>query len=83
MKHFHIIEDTQIIMRSRGVFRQVAMYRRGVDLYAKHGGGFVRLMARGGTSAPNVSWDDMEDRHHCIRKTGGRFNEPVWTGESS
>lgn len=58
MPLFHEIPEAQIITRSRGVYKQVKLYRRGDDLYAGHGSGFVRLLAGGGTSAPNVSWQD-------------------------
>lgn len=58
MPLFHEIPEAQIVTRSKGVYKQVKLYRRGVDLYAGHGSGFVRLLAGGGTSAPNVSWQD-------------------------
>ena len=80
MKLFHIIEDTQVIKRSRGVFSQVPLFRRGSELFAKHGGGFIRLMARGTTSTPNVSWIDMDD-HREVVKTGGHCNAPVCKGD--
>ena len=40
MKLFHIIDDVQVITRSRGVYRQVPLYRRGFELFAGHGGWF-------------------------------------------
>ena len=77
MELFHIIDDVQVILHSRGVYRQVPVYRRGADLFAKHGAGFVKLMSSKGTTAPNVSWLDM-DGHGSIHKTGGKFNSPYW-----
>lgn len=84
MELFHIIDDVKIILRSRGVFKQVPVFRRGTELYAQHGrGGYVRLASRdGGTSAPKVSWIDM-DEHPDIDPTGGRFKAPIWTGEDA
>lgn len=58
MPLFHEIPEAQIVTRSKGVYKQVKLYRRGGDLYAGHGSGFVRLLAGGGTTAPNVSWQD-------------------------
>lgn len=60
MPLFHEIPEAQIVTRSKGVYKQVKLYRRGGDLYAGHGSGFVRLLAGGGTSAPNVSWQDPD-----------------------
>lgn len=56
---FHIIDDAQIILRSRGVFRQVKAFRRGDELFAGHGSGFIALFAKGGTSVPTISWVDI------------------------
>lgn len=77
---FHIIDDVQCVTRCGGVFRQVAVFRRGTEIFARHGNGFIRLMCRGTTSAPKVSWDGME-KHSDIKANGGRFDAPCWTGE--
>ena len=79
MQLFHIIDDTQVILRSRGVYKQVPMYRQGEELFAKHGSGFVKLCSNKGTTAPSVSWVDM-DKHDEIEKTGGHCNNPQWIG---
>jgi hypothetical protein len=60
MNRFHIIDDGAVILRSRGVFRQAKVYRRGEDVYAGWGAGFIRLLANPATTAPNVSWDAIE-----------------------
>lgn len=57
---FHIIEGAQVIVHSGGVFKQNKVFRRGNRLYAQWGGGFIRLDASGGTSAPKVSWEDLD-----------------------
>lgn len=49
-----------MITRFRGVFRQVDVYRRGDNLYAQHGFGFVKLMGHPNTTAPGISWDKIE-----------------------
>ena len=51
MHRFHLIEDAAAILVGHGVYRQARVYRRDRDLYAAHGGGFVRLY-RDGTSHP-------------------------------
>lgn len=56
MERFHVIEDAAVILRAKGVYRQVKAYRRGIALFAGYGGGFVRLYRDGGTSVPNVTW---------------------------
>jgi len=60
MNRFHIIDDATVILRNRGVYRQAKVYRRGADVYAGWGAGFIRLLAYSATTAPNVSWDDIE-----------------------
>lgn len=57
---FHIIDEGQAIICARGVYRQVKVYRRGEDVYAGHGSGFIKLYGGGGTSAPKVSWLGLE-----------------------
>lgn len=71
---FHIIEDAQIVLRNRGVYRQSKLYHRNGLVYAGLGSGFVRLTANNGTSHPNVTWEgrlppDVETsvEHFCLR----------------
>ena len=63
MDLFHIIEEKTVILRSKGVFKQAKVYRRGRDLYAGSSGGFVKLLKQPGTSNPNVSWDETDVEH--------------------
>jgi hypothetical protein len=60
MDRFHIIEEAAVILRTKGVWKQAKVYIRGQAIYAGAGGGFVRLYKGGGTSTPNVSWDDID-----------------------
>lgn len=60
MNLFHVVDDGFAILRSRGVYRQAKLYRRGNNLYAGFGAGFVKLHVHGGTTAPNVSWIDVD-----------------------
>ena len=70
MSLFHVIDDAQVIIRTKGVYKQVKLYRRGSEIYAAHATGFIKLMAMGSTSHPNVSWIEVdtgpEDNGHTI-----------------
>lgn len=59
MKVFSQIEGEIAVVRSGGVFKQVDLYRRGNDLFASHGSGFIRLLDKGATSHPKVMWDEI------------------------
>lgn len=59
MERFHVIEDAAAILASKGVYKQVRVYRRGRELYAAHGGGFIRLYDKG-TSLPNIRVEDLD-----------------------
>lgn len=60
VERFHVIDDAAVIVRNKSVFRQVKVFRRGDDLYASHGSGFIRLYKGGGTGLTTVSWDDID-----------------------
>lgn len=73
---FHEIPDGVVILRSKGVFRQAKVFRRGTSVYAAWGSGFIRLMRGGGTSVPIVSFDGLA-------ADGVEYDprqEPVWRG---
>jgi hypothetical protein len=65
---FHIVEGAVAILRCKGVYRQVPVYRRdnlnnrtpADELFAKWGGGFIGLRAHGGTTVPHVVWEHLE-----------------------
>lgn len=60
MDRFHVADDAAVILRSRGVYRQAKVYPRAGAVYASAGAGFIRLYKGGGTSTPNISWDDID-----------------------
>jgi hypothetical protein len=60
MSLFHVIDDAQVVLRSKGVFKQVKVFRRDNRLYAQHGGGFIGLRRDGGTTHPQIAWDYIE-----------------------
>lgn len=56
---FHIIEDAQVILRSRGTFYQKKVYRRDNRIYAAWGTGFIRLGGGDATSNSHVSYEGL------------------------
>lgn len=62
---FHTIDDSFVILRSNGVFKQTTCYSRNGEVYAKHGSGFIKLLKHKtgsghATTAPNISWEEIE-----------------------
>ena len=77
MERFHVIEDGAVILRTKGVYRQAKVYRRGSDVYAGWGAGFIKLMRGSATTHPNVSWDGIEA--DCVAWDSPR-DTPVYLG---
>ena len=59
MDFFTAISEGQGIIHARGVYRQVALFERKGRVYARHGGGYVRLIQGGSTSSPNIRWAEI------------------------
>ena len=59
MERFHEIEDGAAILASKGVYKQVKLFKRAGELYAQYGGGFIRLYEKG-TSLPSIRLEDYE-----------------------
>lgn len=78
MSFFHVIEDGRCVLRSKGVYRQTKVYRRGEDVYAALGLGFVKLGTGGGTTLPNVSWLEIEAEGVTL----SNVRRPVWSGDA-
>jgi hypothetical protein len=61
MERFHEIPDGAAILVTRaGVYRQVKIFRRGGEVYAGHGTGFLRLFKGGGTSTPHIRYAGLD-----------------------
>jgi hypothetical protein len=55
---FHIIQQSSIILKSRGVYKQTECYAYNGQVFAKNGAGFIKLFKhQNGTSIPSVSWE--------------------------
>ena len=76
---FREVPDAQVILRSRGVYRQAKVFRRGSDIYAAWGSGFIRLLSGSGTTVPTVVWDEPLDASYPVAVERGR---PVWKGDA-
>lgn len=75
---FHEIPDAQVILRSKGVYRQAKLFRRGEDVFAAWGSGFIRLLSAGGTTVPAVHYLASEQRGLGIAFVEGKA--PKWGG---
>lgn len=59
MDRFHLVQDAAAILVSKGVYRQAKVYRRGKELFAAYGAGFIRLY-REGTALPNLRCEAID-----------------------
>ena len=74
MDLFHEIPDGVAVLRTKGVFRQAKLFRRGRDVFAAQGGGFIRLLSSGGTTVPTTTWLDVEGSDVTLKSGRG----PTW-----
>lgn len=77
---FHIIDGAQVILHSGGVFHQKKVFHRANRLYAQWGSGFVRLDGCSGTSAPRVSWEDLDLPDNVVMAPHKQQQGPVFEG---
>jgi len=74
MDLFHEIPDGMVILRTKGVFKQAKVFRRGADVFAAHGSGFIRLLQHSGTTIPTTHWLDLDAQN--VSHPVGRA--PTW-----
>lgn len=80
MGFFKEVEGEAAIIVSRGVYKQVPLYTRDGFLYAKVGGGYVRLMHDGSTTKDKTRLDFMTWSGVLRRDTYGRLCTPEVKG---
>jgi len=80
MSFFKQVEGEAAILVNNGVYTQVDLYTRDGYLFAKHGSGFVRLMADGSTSKAKLRLDFMSWEGGLHRDSLGRLCSPEKTG---
>lgn len=73
MSFFKEIEGEAAILVENGVYKQVPLYSRDGFLYAKIGGGFVRMMADGATTKAKLRLDFMTFDKPLYRDPLGRL----------
>ena len=73
MSFFQEIEGEAAVLVEGGICKQVPLYKRDGYLYAKTGGGFVRLMADGSTSKAKLRLDFMSWEGQLARDGIGRL----------
>lgn len=73
MSFFKEIEGEAAILVENGVYKQVTLYSRDGYLYARTGGGFVRLMADGATTKTKLKLDFMSFEQPLHRDALGRL----------
>lgn len=58
---FHEIPDAQVILKRKGVYRQVKLFQRCQRVYAQYGTGFIGLFqdSEGCTTVPDIRWVDL------------------------
>lgn len=74
MERFHIIEEAIAIICSKDVYKQTKVFRKGTDIYAAYANGFIKLYNASCTSAPKVSWHEIEGPGIIIEK----YKQPKW-----
>ncbi len=80
MSFFREVEGEAAILVENGVYKQVPLYTRDGHLYAKTGGGFVRLMADGATTKAKVRLDFMSWNGELFRDSLGRLCDATAKG---
>ena len=75
---FHIIQDAQVVLRSKGTYFQRKVFRRGDRLFAQHGSGFIRLGGGDATSCPGISYETLDLPPHIEKLLQrGPLREPI------
>ena len=67
---FHHLDNEAVILRTNGVFKQVDVYVRKGELYAKNGAGYIRLLEGGKTSVPKIAWEDLTVKEYLVGSFG-------------
>ncbi len=73
MSFFQEIEGEAAVLVNNGVYQQVPLFTRDGYLYAKVGGGFVRLLADGSTTKAKTRLDFMSWTGPLCRDALGRL----------
>jgi hypothetical protein len=80
MSFFQEVEGEAAVLVENGVYKQVGLFTRDGFLYAKIGGGFVRLMADGATTKAKLRLDFMSWTGPLAKDALGRLCSPDVAG---
>jgi len=56
---FEIIHGSVVILRQKTIYKQSTGYHRDGVVYAKALAGFVKLRPNGGTTHPDIKWEEI------------------------
>lgn len=71
------IDNAYAWIRRGGVYSQAELYRRGEQVFAKMGSGYVRLSGSGTTSQPKTSWQEIDTGGNAELVLRDGF-PPIW-----
>lgn len=83
MSFFREIEGEVAILIENGVYKQTQIFVRDEHLYAKAGGGFVRLMADGSTTKAKCQLTFLSWNGQLCRDSLGRLCTPKAAGATA
>jgi hypothetical protein len=64
MEHFCRIDNAYGIFQSKGIFRQLPLYRLGELVFAEvRSGQFIRLQSNSATTDPAWRWEEVDVQH--------------------
>lgn len=71
------IDNAHAWLKRSGIYSQAELYRRGEQIFAKLGSGYVRLSCSGTTSAPRIVWMEIDtgDNAQLVLRDG---HAPAW-----
>lgn len=80
MSFFQEVEGEAAVLVENGIYKQVPLYTRDGFLYAKIGGGFVRIMADGATTKAKLRLDFLSWSGPIAKDSLGRLCSPDVAG---
>ena len=57
---FQLIHGSVVILRQKTTYKQVEAYFRNGEVYAKNGSGFIKMKVTGGTTNPDIVWEEVD-----------------------
>jgi hypothetical protein len=80
MSRFLPLENSTVLLRQKGTYRETSLHVHEGKLFAKKGTGFIRLLPNNGTTDRNVSWSEIwiENGTHRIVKT-----DVIWVPQNA